>query len=75
MQRSAHRSVSVSSREPTTRQGSTTWSPRSEVRLAHSDNILIGQSQKILELNSTIIQLKEVITQKSDVEAQLGTAR
>jgi hypothetical protein len=35
----------------------------------------IGQSQKILELNSTIIQLKEVITQKSDVEAQLGTAR
>jgi hypothetical protein len=73
MQRSAHRSVSVSSREPTTRQGSTTWSPRSEVRLVIIS--FIGQSQKILELNSTIIQLKEVITQKSDVEAQLGTAR
>jgi hypothetical protein len=73
MQRSAHRSVSVSSREPTTRQGSTTWSPRSEVRFVIIS--FIGQSQKILELNSTIIQLKEVITQKSDVEAQLGTAR
>lgn len=35
----------------------------------------IGQSQKILELNSTIIELKEVITQKSDVESQLFTAR
>ena len=51
-----------------------TWSPRSEVRPSHH-HIFIGQSQKILELNSTIIQLKEVITQKSDVEAQLGTAR
>ena len=50
---------------------------RSEVSVTYIYTYIfhIGQSQKILELNSTILQLKEVITQKSDVEAQLITAR
>lgn len=31
----------------------------------------IGQQQSILELNSSILSLKEVVAQKSDVENQL----
>ena len=33
--------------------------------------IVIGQQQTILELNSTIIELREIITRKEDVEDQL----
>jgi hypothetical protein len=39
-----------------------TSNQRSEVSFSFIFDAMIGQSQKILELNSTIIELKEVIT-------------
>lgn len=58
-----------------TRSALTTLTARSKVGFCNPHSYLIGQTQKILELNSTVIELREVITQKRDVEAQLDRAR
>ncbi len=61
------------SREKASRERSTNL--RSSLRVSPLSLICLGQQQTILELNSTIIELKEIITRKADVEDQLATAQ
>jgi len=48
---------------------------KSRVICRHKFKLHIELTQKVLELNSTTIELREIITQKRDVEAQLDRAR
>ena len=57
------------------RPRSTRLSTKSRVSSFPIVTLSLGHTSKILELTSTIIELREVITVKRDVEAQLDRAR